>query len=248
MIRFRIGINVGDVIRDGTDVHGDVVNVAARLQAECPTGGICVSRAVREHLRDRRDLVFEELGALNLKNIDRAVEAFLLELDTVTAPQSGGQLPVHKILQALPLPDRPSIAVLAFTNMTDDPDQEYFSDGISDDIITELSRSRTLFVIARNSSFTYKGKAVDVRQVGRELGVRYLVEGSVRRSGGRVRITSQLIDASTAGNIWAERFEGDVANVFELQDRVAERVVAAIEPSLQRVEALRASSKADCQS
>jgi adenylate cyclase len=242
-VRFRVGINVGDVIPDGTDVHGEVVNVAARLQAECPPGGLCVSRAVRDHVRDRPDLVFEELGALNLKNIARPVEAFVLKLDTITASQSGGRLLLQNSLQALPLPDRPSIAVLAFTNMSDDPDQEYFSDGISDDIITELSRSRSLFVIARNSSFTYKGKTVDVRQVGRELGVRYLVEGSVRRSGGRVRITSQLIDASTAGNIWAERFEGDVADVFELQDRVAERVVAAIEPSLQRVEAIRASLK-----
>ena len=237
-IRFRVGINVGDVIADGTDVHGDVVNVAARLQAECPPGGICVSRSVRDHVHDRLDLVFEELGALNLKNIARPVEAFVLKLDAaVTTPKSVEQSPVSDTMRLRPT-DKPSIAVLAFTNMSGDPEQEYFSDGIAEDIITDLSRNRSLFVIARNSSFTYKGRAVDVKQVARELGVRYVVEGSVRRSGGRVRVTCQLIDASSGGHIWAERFEGNIADVFELQDSVTERVVGAIEPSLQRAEAL----------
>ena len=206
-IRFRVGINVGDVIPDGTDVHGDVVNVAARLQAECPPGGICVSRQVRDHVQDRLDLVFEELGALNLKNIARPVEAFVLRpMTRRQSPKSVERSLVHGTGEALPLPDKPSIAVLAFNNMSGDPEQEYFSDGIAEDIITELSRSRSLFVIARNSSFTYKGRAVDVKQVARELGVRYVLEGSVRRSGARVRVVAQLIDAETGNHIWAERY------------------------------------------
>ena len=165
-IRFRIGINVGDVIPDGTDVHGDVVNVAARLQAECPPGGICVSRAVRDHMRGRLDLAFEALGALNLKNIAEPVEAFVLRSGATPILQSVERQILHGTGEALPLPDKPSIAVLAFTNMSGDPEQEYFSDGIADDIITELSRSRSLFVIARNSSFTYKGTR-DRHQTGR---------------------------------------------------------------------------------
>jgi adenylate cyclase len=204
-IRFRVGINLGDAIADGTDLHGDAVNVAARLQAECPPGGICVTRAVRDHVRDRLDLAFEELGSLNLKNIARPVEAFVMRVDrAATPPKSAGPLARADVLSP---PDKASIAVLAFTNMSRDLDQEYFSDGIADDIITELSRSRSLFVIARNSSFTYKGRAVDVKQVARELGVRYVVEGSVRRSGSCIRVTAQLIDAETGNNMWAERYD-----------------------------------------
>ncbi len=169
-IRFRIGINIGDAIADGTDLHGDVVNIAVRLEAMCPPGAICVTRAVRDHVRGRIDLVFEALGALSLKNIPDPVEAFVLKPDSAAAPQSA----LHGRTDSLPLPGKPSIAVLAFTNMSGDIEQEYFSDGIADDIITELSRSRSLFVIARNSSFTYKGRAVDVKQVARELGVRYV--------------------------------------------------------------------------
>ena len=172
-------------IPDGTDVHGDVVNVAARLQAECPPGGICVSRAVRDHMRGRLDLAFEALGALNLKNIAEPVEAFVLRSGATPICNPWSARFLHDTGEALPLPDKPSIAVLAFTNMSGDPEQEYFSDGIADDIITELSRSRSLFVIARNSSFTYKGRAIDIKQVARELGVRYVLEGSVRRSGAR---------------------------------------------------------------
>ena len=163
-IRFRVGINVGDVIPDGTDVHGDVVNVAARLQAECPPGGICVSRQVRDHVHDCLDLAFEELGSLSLKNIARPVEAFVLRLASATTPKSVERSLVQGTGEALPLPVRPSIAVLAFTNMSGDPEQEYFSDGVADDIITGLSRIRWLYVIARNSSFIYKGKAVDVKR------------------------------------------------------------------------------------
>ncbi len=192
-IRFRIGINIGDAIADGTDLHGDAVNIAARLQSECPAGGICVSRAVRDHVRNRLDLEFESLGALTLKNIARSVEAFALRIGTTVTSSPDPRMPGEP--GGSGLPDKPSVAVLAFRNTGGVPDQEYFSDGIADDIITHLSRSRALFVIARNSTFTYKGRVVDVRQVGRELGVRYVLEGSVRRAGGRVRVTAQLIDA-----------------------------------------------------
>ena len=223
-IRFRVGINVGDVIPDGTDVHGDVVNVAARLQAECPPGGICVSRQVRDHVQDRLGLGFEELGALKLKNIGRPVEAFVLRLDAAaTTPKSVERSLVQGKGEVLPLPDKPSVAVLAFNNMSGDPEQEYFSDGISEDIITELSRSRSLFVIARNSSFIYKGRAVDVKQVARELGVRYVVEGSVRRSGSRIRVTAQLIDAGIGNHIWAERYDRALEDVFAVQDDITWR-------------------------
>jgi adenylate cyclase len=199
-IRFRMGIDIGDAIADGTDLHGDGVIVAARLQAECPPGSVCVSRAVRDHVHDRLDLLFEPLGLLNLKNVPRPVDAFLVRPTAI--PKSIERMLMQGTGEALPLPDKPSIAVLAFTNMSGDPEQEYFSDGIADDIITELSRSRSLFVIARNSRFTYKGRAVDIRQVARELGVRYVLEGSVRRSGRRIRIvarSSTPIPAITSG-------------------------------------------------
>ncbi len=238
-IRFRIGINVGDVIPDGMDVHGDVVNVAARLQAECPPGGICVSRAVRDHIRGRLDVLFEPLGALTLRNIAEPVEAFVLSSQAPAVPKSEE----HGAGEALPLPDKPSIAVLAFTNMSGDPEQEYFSDGIADDIITELSRSRSLFVIARNSSFTYKGRAVDIKQVARELGVRYLLEGSVRRSGGRVRVTAQLIDAETGNHIWAERYDRALEDVFAVQDEITNAIVTAIRPAVADAEFQRALRK-----
>jgi adenylate cyclase len=214
-MRFRIGINTGDAIANGTDWHGDAVNVAARLQAECPPGGICVSSQVRDQVRDRLELTFEEWGPLNLKNIARPVEAFVLTPaeSIVAAP-----VPVWPLADgnpdSLPLPGKPSIAVLAFTNMSGDGDQEYFCDGISDDIITALSYSRSLFVVARNSSFTYKGRAVSIKQVAHELGVRYVLEGSVRRSGGYVRIVAQLIDAETENHVWAARYDRDIQEVF----------------------------------
>jgi adenylate cyclase len=241
-IRFRIGINMGDVIPDGTDIHGDVVNVAARLQAECPTGAICVSRGVHDHTRSRLDLQFEDLGALNLKNIARPVEAFVVRLG-MAMPTSVERALVHGTGEALPLPDKPSIAVLAFTNMSGDPEQEYFSDGIADDIITELSRSRSLFVIARNSSFTYKGHAVEIKQVARELGVRYVLEGSVRRSGARVRVAAQLIDAETGNHIWAERYDRALEDVFAVQDEITTAVVTAIQPAVGDAEFRRVLRK-----
>ena len=178
---------------------------------------------------------FEELGSLNLKNIARPVEAFVLRPDVAaTTSKSVERSLVHGTGEALPLPDKPSIAVLAFTNMSGDLEQEYFSDGVADDIITELSRSRSLFVIARNSSFTYKGRAVDVKQVARELGVRYVVEGSVRRSGSRIRVTAQLIDAETGNHIWAERYDRDVQDVFAVQDEITAAVTTAIFPTISQ--------------
>ena len=235
-IRFRVGIDVGDVIPDGTDVHGDVVNVAARLQGECPPGGICVSRQVRDHVQDRLNLAFEELGALSLKNIARPVEGFVIRINAVAITKSVERSLVHGTGEALPLPNKPSIAVLAFNNMSGDSEQEYFADGISEDIIAALSRSRSIFVIARSSSFTYKGRAVDVRQVARELGVRYVLEGSVRRSGARVRVVAQLIEAETGNHIWAERFDRALEDVFAVQDETTSAVVTAIIPAVADAE------------
>jgi adenylate cyclase len=243
-ICFRVGINVGDVIPDGTDIHGDVVNVAARLQAECPPGGICVPRPVRDHVGDRLDLTFEELGTLTLKNINRPVEAFVLKLDAAAiTPKAIEQSLIHGTGDALPLPDRPSIAVLPFANLSSDPEQEYFSDGVADDIITELSRDRSLFVIARNSSFSYRGRAVDIKQVAREVGVRYVLEGRVRRYAGRVRVTAQLIDAVAGNHIWGERYDRDLADVFAVQDEIAEVVANAIRPAVGDAERRRVLRK-----
>jgi adenylate cyclase len=235
-MRFRIGLNIGDAIDAGTDLYGDAVNVAARLQAECPPGGICVSRSVRDHVHGRLGLEFEELGALALKNIARPIEAYLVRPDTAAIPKSVERTLVHGTGEALPLPDKPSIAVLAFNNMSGDAEQEYFSDGISEDIIAELSRSRSLFVIARNSSFTYKGRAVDVRQIARELGVRYVLEGSVRLRGARVRVVAQLIDAQTGAHIWAERYDRALEDVFAVQDEITSAVVTAIVPAVAEAE------------
>jgi adenylate cyclase len=245
-IRFRVGVNIGDVIADGTDLHGDGVNVAVRLEAECPPGGVCVSRAVRDHVRGRADLVFEELGPLKLKNIIHPVEAFVLRFhDVATIAPASLDRSAAKITSEVPrLPDKPSIAVLAFTNMSGDPDQEYFSDGVADDIITELSHSRSLFVIARNSSFTYKGRAVGMVQVARELGVRYVLGGSTRRSGGQIRVNAQLIDAETDNHIWAERYDRAVEGVFALQDEITAAVVRAIHPAVADAERRRAMRKA----
>jgi adenylate cyclase len=238
-IRFRVGINFGDAIADGTDLHGDAVNVAARIQVECPPGSICVTRAVRDHARDRLDLAFEGIGSLNLKNIARPVEAFVLSLDARRGPRTVPQVETDYP----PLPDKPSIAVFAFTNMSGGPDQEYFSDGVADEIITELARSRSLFVIARNTSFTYKDRSVDIKQVARELGVRYVLEGSVRRNGGRVRVIAQLIDAQTNNHLWAERCDRAIEDVFVVQDEITDAIVTAIRPAVADAEFQRALRK-----
>jgi adenylate cyclase len=237
-VRFRVGINIGDAIAEGTDLHGDAVNVAVRLEAECLPGAICVTRAVRDHMRGRADFAFEALGALRLKNIPDPVEAFVLKPGAVAKEQTVPHGAVDQLLSG-----KPSIAVLAFTNMSGDLEQEYFSDGIADDIITELSRSRSLFVIARNSSFTYKGRAVDIKRVGQELGVRYVVEGSVRRSGGRVRVTAQLIETESGNHVWAERYDRDLSDVFAIQDEITAAIVKAILPAVSQIELQRTLRK-----
>jgi TolB-like protein len=235
-IMFRIGINLGDVIIEEHDIFGDGVNVAARLEALAEPGGICVSRVVRDQVRDKLDFAFGDMGEQHVKNIARPVRVY--RVGSAATPEQP-TVPAT----ALPLPDKPSIAVLPFTNMSGDPEQEYFADGMVEEIITALSRIRWLFVIARNSSFTYKGQAVDVKQVGRELGVRYVLEGSVRKGGNRVRITGQLIDAVTGTHLWADRFDGSLEDVFELQDQVASSVAGIIEPALQAAETARSAGR-----
>jgi TolB-like protein len=232
-IEFRIGINVGDIIEDNGDIFGDGVNVAARLEAIAEPGGICVSDDAHRQVRDKLDIVFDDAGEQKLKNIGRPVRVFKLRDRALAASQR----------PALALPDKPSIAVLPFQNLSADPEQEYFADGIVEEITMALALFRWLFVIARNSSFTYKGRAVDVKQVGRELGVRYVLEGSVRKAGNRIRISGQLIDAETGAHLWAGRFEGALEDMFDLQDQVTSSVVGAIAPKLQREEIKRARRK-----
>jgi adenylate cyclase len=230
-IRFRIGINLGDVIVEEHDIFGDGVNVAVRLEGLAEPGGICVSRVVRDQVRDRFDYAFVDLGEQQVKNIARPVRVY-----RVRDPAFPAEEPASTSPQSLPLPDKPSIAVLPFANLSNDPDQDYFADGMVEEIITALSRIRWFSVAARNSSFTYKGQSVDVKQVGRELGVCYVLEGSVRKANGRVRITAQLIDALSGTHLWADRFDGSLEDVFDLQDKVASSVAGAIEPALQAAE------------
>jgi adenylate cyclase len=237
-IAFRVGVNLGDVVIDGDDIYGDGVNVAARLEALADPGGICISGAVYDQVRDRMDLPFDDMGEQKVKNIDRPVRAWRWLPDGGVAPGDGTPAETP-----LPLPKKPSIAVLPFDNMSDDPAQEYFADGITEDIITELSKFRTLFVIARNSSFAFKGQALDVKQIGSKLGVRYVVEGSVRRAGNRVRITAQLIDAAEDQHIWAQRYDRDLEDIFAVQDEVTRAVITAIEPQLAISERKRALRK-----
>jgi TolB-like protein/class 3 adenylate cyclase/tetratricopeptide (TPR) repeat protein len=237
-IEFRTGINVGDIISDDNDIFGDGVNVAARLEAIAEPGGIMVSRVVYEQVRDKLNFGFEDMGEQAVKNIARPIGVHRISLSENAAPV------VNSARAGKPdASDRPSIAVLPFTNIGGDPEQDYFADGISEDIITALSKLRWFFVIARNSSFVYKGKAVDVKRAARELGVRYVLEGSVRKSGNRLRITAQLIDATTGNHIWADRYDGELADVFDLQDEITKKVVAAIEPRLLEAEALRSQTR-----
>jgi adenylate cyclase len=240
-IELRMGINVGDIIRDGRDIYGDGVNVAARLEALAEPGGICVSRVVRDQVRDKLAFSFEDLGEQQVKNIARPIRVHRILLGEAKGPSESTAVGESKA--PLPLPDKPSIAVLPFQNMSGDPEQEYFADGMVEEIITALSRIRWLFVIARNSSFTYKGQAVDVKQVGRELGVRYVLEGSVRKASNRVRITTQLIEAETSAHLWADRFDGSLEDIFELQDQVAISVAGVIEPALQIAEIRRSAER-----
>jgi adenylate cyclase len=245
-IEFRVGIHLGDVVEESDgDLMGDGVNIAARLEGIAKPGAICLSEDAYRQVKARLDLAVSDLGPTQLKNIAEPVRVYSLEVGVPAqakpAPQVQPAAPEQP--PQLPLPDRPSIAVLAFQNMSGDPEQEYFADGMVEDIITGLSRIKWLFVIARNSSFVYKGNAVDVRQVGRELGVRYVLEGGVRKAGTRVRITAQLLEAETGAHLWADRFDGALEDVFELQDQITERVIGVVEPSLRQSEIERSRRK-----
>ena len=243
-IELRIGINLGDVIVEGDDLYGDGVNIAARIEALADAGGVFISNTVHDHVRDRLPFIFEDLGEQQVKNIARAVRVYRVRLEGPhpSPPPLAGEGSARSArvgateAPPLALPDKPSIAVLPFANMSGDPEQEYFADGMVEEIITALSRIRWLFVIARNSTFTYKGQAVDVTQVGRELGVRYVLEGSVRKGGNQLRITAQLIDSVTGTHLWADRFDGLPEDVFDLQDKVAVSVAGVIEPALHAAE------------
>jgi adenylate cyclase len=227
-MQFRVGINIGDVVYDEARIYGDGINVAARLEGIAEAGGICISSKVYEEINGRINLPFEDIGEQQLKNIARPVRAYHVRLDsTVTSAPAPA------------LPDKPSIAVLPFLNMSGDQEQEYFVDGMTEDLITDLSKVSGLFVIARNSSFTYKGKAVDVKRIGRELGVRHVLEGSVRKAGNRVRITAQLIDAGSGGHLWAERFDRDLTDIFSMEDEVVEKIVRALAVTLTQGEERR---------
>ena len=234
-IEFRIGINVGDVVVEDGDIFGDGVNVAARLEGLAEPGGICVSARVQEDAAGKLDLAFEDLGDQALKNIARPVRAY--RVAAASASPTALEAP------ALMLPDKPSIAVLPFQNISGDPEQEVFANGMVEDITTALSKLRWFFVIARNSSFAYKGRAIGVKQVGRELGVRYVLEGGVRKGGNRLRVTAQLVEAETGNHVWAERYDRDLRDIFAVQDEITERVVAAIEPELYAAENIRSQRK-----
>jgi adenylate cyclase len=232
-IAFRVGVHLGDIIVEDGDIHGDGVNIAARLEGLAKPGGICISEDAFRQVRGKIEAEFIDTGEQSLKNITRPIRVYRVVPERLAEARH----------PALPLPDKPSIAVLPFQNMSGDVEQEYFADGMVEEIITALSKIRWFFVIARNSTFTYKGHAVDVKQVGRELGVRYVLEGSVRKSGNRIRVTAQLVEATTGNHIWAERYDREVADIFALQDEITERVVAAIEPQLYAAEHFRSQRK-----
>ncbi len=226
-IEFRIGVNLGDLIVDGDDLYGDGLNVAARLESLADPGGICVSAMVHQNVKAKLDLGFDDLGEQRLKNIAEPVRAYRIRLDG-SGPLAGGPA------MLLPLRDRPSIAVLPFTNMSGDPEQEYFSDGMTEDVITELARFRSLFVVSRNSSFHFKGRSENVQRVGQQLGVRYVVEGSVRKSGNRVRLTAQLVETASGGHLWAERYDRALEEIFEVQDELLQAIASAIPGAIDR--------------
>ena len=237
-ISYRVGINLGDIVIDGDDILGDGVNVAARLESLATPGGVCVSAKVHDEVRGKIELAFEDLGELTVKNIRTPLRVYRVRLDggAETGAPAGA---APGAAPALELPDKPSIAVLPFANMSGDPEQEYLADGLAEDIITALSKVSEMFVIARNSTFAYKGTSPDVRQVARELGVRHVLEGSVRKAGNRVRITAQLIDAAKGGHLWAERYDRELANIFDLQDEITQEIVTALEVRLTKGEQAR---------
>ncbi len=240
-IEFRFGVHMGDIVIDGDDILGDGVNIAARLEALAEPGGVCVSARVHEDLAGKLDLDFRDGGEQTLKNIRRPVRVWRWASTTIATADAPA--PPRPNDEPLALPDKPSIAVLPFINMSGDPDQEYFADGVVEDIITGLSRLKWLFVIARNSSFTYRGRAVDVKQIGRDLGVRYVLEGSMRKASNRVRVTGQVIETETGRHVWAERYDRTLEHIFALQDDLTTSVVAAIEPSLRQAEIERVKRK-----
>jgi adenylate cyclase len=244
-IEFRIGIHLGDIVEESDgDLMGDGVNIAARLEGVASPGAICLSEDAYRQVKARLDLAVSDLGQTQLKNIAEPIRVYSLQVGLPPPAQPATRPePVKKSSPALSLPDKPSIAVLPFQNMSGDPEQEYFVDGIVEDIITGLSRIKWLFVIARYSSVIYKGKAVDVRQVGRELGVRYVLEGGVRKAGARLRITAQLLEAETGAHLWADRYDGAIEDVFDLQDKITQSIVGIIEPNLRRAEIERAQRK-----
>nr|WP_275944970.1 adenylate/guanylate cyclase domain-containing protein [Bradyrhizobium sp. dw_411] len=242
-IEFRIGLHVGDIIVDEDDIFGESVNTAVRLEGLAEPGGVCISDDAYRQIRGRVDISCDDLGRPPLKNIAEPIRVWRMRLDGSAAPASPASEPAPSAVHALALPDKPSIAVLPFQNMSTDPEQEYFADGLVDDIIIALSRFTSLFVIARNSAFTYKGRSVEVKQIGRELGVRYVLEGSVRKAGARLRITGQLVDCSTGYHLWAERFDGALEQVFELQDHVASGVAGIIDPLLLDTEIKRVANR-----
>src|SRR5262249_31277976 len=232
---FRIGIHQGDIVVEDGDIFGDDVNIAARVEGLAEPRGICVSARVQEDAAGKLDITFEDIGEQQLKNINRPVQVFRIAA-SATAPVATAPVP-------LTLPDKPSVAVLPFTNMSGDPEQEFFADGIAEDVITALLRYPFLFVIARNSSFTYKGRAVDVKRVGRELGVRYVLEGSLRKAGNRIRVTAQLVETESGKHLWAERYDRDLADIFAVQDEITEAVTIAIAPAIAQAEQQRAMRK-----
>jgi adenylate cyclase len=234
-IEFRIGINLGDLIVEEHDIFGDGVNIAARLEGLAEPGGICFSGTVQDHIGDRLPFAFEDLGEQQVKNIARPVRVYRVRGGVIPA-----EVPAPTSLQALPLRDKPLIAVLPFQNMSTDPEREFSADGIAEDVTTALSRYPSLFVIARNSCFTYKGRVVDVKQVGRELGVRYVLEGSLRKSGNRIRVAAQLVEAETSKHVWTERYDHDLADIFALQDEIADAVTIAVAPAIADAELHRA--------
>jgi TolB-like protein/class 3 adenylate cyclase len=242
-IEFRIGIHVGDIVIADDDIFGDGVNIAVRLEGIAEQGGICISDDAHRHVRGKVESTLEDMGSQTLKNIAEPMRVWRVRVGPSYSSAMSAKSPTETA-QPLALPDKPSIAVLPFQNMSGDPDQDYFADGMVDEITTALSRFKTLFVIARNSSFTYKGKIVDIKQVGRELGVRYVLEGSVRKADRRVRITSQLIDSVKGAHLWADRFEGKPDDIFELQDQVTASVVGELVRQVQFAEVERANRKA----
>jgi adenylate cyclase len=257
-IEFRIGVHQGDIVVEDGDIFGDGVNIAARLEALAEPGGICISARVQEDTAGRLDLAFEDLGEPELKNIARPVRVYRVRTATLTLPTPAARAPSLSrtagegaerqrreagIPASLALPDKPSVAVLPFVNMSSDPEQEFLADGIAEDVITALSRYPSLFVIARNSCFTYKGRAVEIRQVGRELGVRYVLEGSLRKSGNRIRVTAQLVEAETGNHLWAERYDRDLADIFAVQDEITEATALAVAPAIADAELQRAIRK-----